>query len=88
MSFSDLWDPPSPLFKKRKNPQNQGFVDLPSCHSFLDDKLPTSFETFFQRCSDMHNAPTRFSKSESVYMPRFKSVKYGLKLIINACIQS
>ena len=31
---------------------------------------------------------TRFSKFESLYMPRFKSVKYGLNSITNACIQS
>ena len=43
-------------------------------NSFLNGKLPTSFETFFQRCSDIHNAPTRFSKSESLYMPRFNPI--------------
>ena len=50
--------------------------------------LPTSFETFFQKCSDIHNAPKRYSKSKSLYTPRFRSVKYGLKSITNACIQS
>ena len=91
MSFSDLRDSSSPLFKKLKILKIKDIVDLQNCllcHFFLNGNLPTSFETFFQRCSDIHNAPTRFSKSESLYMPRFKSVKYGLKSITNACIQS
>ena len=91
MSVSDLQDSSSLLFKKWKILKIKDIVDLQNCllcHSFLNGNLPTSFETFFQRCSDIHNAPTRFSKSESLYMPRFKSVKYGLNSITNACIQS
>ena len=69
MSFSDFRDSPSPLFKKWKILKNQRqglFSKCLLCHSFLNGKLPTSFETFFQRCSDIHNSPTRFSKSESL----------------------
>ena len=69
----------------------QDIVELQNCllsHSFLNGKLPSSFETFFQRCSDVHNAPTRFSKSECFYMPRVKSVKYGMNSITSACIHS
>ena len=53
-----------------------------------DGKLPISFKTFFQRCNDIHNAPTRFSKSECVHIPRIKSVNYGINSITKACIQS
>ena len=86
MSFSDLRDSSSLLLKKWKILKIKDIVDLQNCllcHAFLNGKLPTSFETFFQRCSDIHNAPTRFSN-----VPRFKSVKYGLNSITNACIQS
>ena len=81
----------SPLFKEWKILKIKDIVDLQNSllyHSFLNGKVPTSFETFFQRCSDIHNAPTRFRKSQSLYMPRFKSVKYDINFFTNACIQS
>ena len=62
MYFSDLRDPSSPLLKKWKILKIKDIVDLQNCllcHSFLNGKLPTSFKTFFQRCGDTHNAPTR-----------------------------
>ena len=91
ISFSDFRDSSSPLFKKWKILKISDIVELQNCllcHSFLNGKLPSSFETFFQRCSDIHNAPTRFSKSECFYMPRVKSVKYGMNSITSACIHS
>ena len=91
ISFSDFRDSSSPLFKKWKILKISDIVELQNCllsHSFLNGKLPSSFETFFQRCSDVHNAPTRFSKSECFYMPRVKSVKYGMNSITSACIHS
>ena len=57
-------------------------------YSFLKGKLPKSFDNFFLRCSDIHSNPTRFSRSECLYMPRFKSVKYGLNSISNICVNS
>ena len=91
MSFSDLEESSSLLFKRWKILKIKVIVDLQNsllCHSFLNGKLPTSFKTFFQRCSDIHYAPTRLSKSESLYMPCFKSVKNGLNSITNVCIKS
>ena len=49
---------------------------------------PKSFENFFLRSSDVHTNPTRFSKAESLYMPRFKSVTFGMDSITNICINS
>ena len=57
-------------------------------HSFLKGKLPKSFENFFQKCSDIHISPTRFSSSECFYLPPSKSVTYGMKSITNHCIYS
>ena len=54
----------------------------------LEGKLPKSFDNFFQKSSDVHVKPTRFSRSESLYIPRFKSVTYGLNSITNAAIHS
>ena len=91
ISFSDLRDSSSPLFKKWKILKISDIIELQKYllfHSFLDEKLPSSFETFFQKCSDVHNAPKRFSKSECFYMRRVKSVKYGMNSITSACINS
>ena len=91
MSFSELQDPSSPLFKKWKILKIKDIVEIqncPLCCSFLKGKLPKSFDNFLQRCSDIHSNPTRFSRSESLYMPRFKSVKYGLNCITNVCVNS
>ena len=57
-------------------------------HSFLKGKLPKSFENVFQKSSDVHVKPTGFSRSESLYIPRFKSVTYSMNSITNAAIHS
>ena len=57
-------------------------------HSFLKGKLLKSFENFFQKSSDVHVKLTRFSRSECLYIPRFKSVTYGMNSITNAAIHS
>ena len=61
-------------------------VETQNC--LLSGKLPKSFDNFFLRCSDIHSDPTRFSKSECLYMPRFKGVKYGLNSISSICVNS
>ena len=91
MSFSDLREPSSPLFKKWKILKIKDIVNTQNCvlvHSFLKGKLPKSFENFFQKCSEIHINPTRLSSSESLYMKPFKSVKYGMNSITNLCIRS
>ena len=91
MSFSDLREPSSPLFKKWKILKIKDIVNTQNCvlvHSFLKGKLPKSFENFFQKCSEIHINPTRLSSSESLCMKPFKSVKYGLNSITNLCIRS
>ena len=57
-------------------------------YSFLKGKLPKSFESFFQKCSDIHINPTRFSSSECLYLRPSKSVTNGMKSITNHCIYS
>ena len=91
MSFSELHESSSPLFKKWKILKIEDIVEIQNCvfvHSFLKGKLPKSFENFFLRCSDVHTNPTRFSNAESLYMPHFKSVTYGMNSITNICINS
>ena len=51
-------------------------------------KLPKSFEIFFQRCGEIHTIPTRLNMSSCLYMPRVKSVTYGLNSITSNCIHS
>ena len=77
ISFSDFRDSSPPRLKEWIMHKISDIVELQNCllcHSFLKGKLPTFFESFFQSCSDVHNAPTRFSKSECFYMPRVESV--------------
>ena len=91
MSFSDFRAHSSPLFKKWKILKMKDIVDMQNCllsHSFLNDRLPKSFENFFQKCSDIHSTPTRSCTSECFYMSRFKSTKYGMNSITNAAIHS
>ena len=54
----------------------------------LKGKVPKSFDNFLQRSSDIYSNPTRFNRSETLYMPRFKSVKDGLNCITNVCVNS
>ena len=91
ISFADFREPSSPLFKKWKILKVNDIVEMQNCllvHSFLKGKLPKSFENYFQKSSDIHIKPTRFSRSESLYIPRFKSVTYGMNSITNAAIHS
>ena len=91
MSFSDFRDPSSPLFKDWKILKMKDLVEMQNCllcHSFLNGKLPKSFENFFQRCGEIHTIPTRLNLSACLYMPRVKSVTYGLNSITNNCIHS
>ena len=91
MSFSDLREPSSPLFKEWKILKIKDIVEIENCllvHDFLKGKLPQSFENFFQKCSTLHTHPTRFSNSECLYRPRTRSVTYGMKSITNVCIHS
>ena len=69
------------------NADKGSIMDVEIPYFFLG-KLPKSFENFFQRCSDIHINPTRFSSAECLYMPRYKSVKYGMNSITNICINS
>ena len=75
MSFSDFKEPSSPLFKEWKILKIKDIQNCLLSYSFLKGKLPKSFDNFLQRCSDIYSNSTRFSRSECLYMPRFKSVK-------------
>ena len=91
MPFSDLREPSSPLFKEWKILKIKDIVEIQNClfvHSFLKGKLPKYFENIFQKCNTIHVNPTRFSSSDCLYMPRFRSVTYGLNCITNTCIYS
>ena len=57
-------------------------------HLFFKEKLPKSFNNFFQKSSVVHVKPTRFSSSECLYIPRFKSATYGINYITSAAIHS
>ena len=62
----------SPLFKKWKILKIKDIVDMQKCllvHSFLKGTLPKSFKNFFQKCSNIHINPTRFSSSECLNLP-------------------
>ena len=58
MSFSDLREPSSPLFKEWKILKIKDIVEIQKClfvHSFLKGKLPKSFENIFQKCNTIPN---------------------------------
>ena len=58
------------------------------CHSFLNGKLPQSFENFFQKSSDTNLNNTRACSSDSLYLARFKSTTYGARSLTSVCIRS
>ena len=58
--------------------QNSGFIP----------KLPKSFENFVNKSSGHHVKPTRFSSSECLYIPCFKSATYSMNSLTNICIHS
>ena len=79
------------LFKEWKILKIKDIVEIQNCllsYLFFKEKLPKSFDNFLQRCSNIHPNQTRFSRSECLYMPRFKSVKYGLNCITDVCVNS
>ena len=91
MSFKDFREPSSPLFKDWKILKMRDLVEMQNCllsYSFLKGNLPESFEHFFQKCSDIHNIPTRLNNSECLYMSRVRSVTYGMNSVTNNCIRS
>ena len=58
MSFSDLREPSSPLFKEWKILKTKDMlVEIQNClyvHSFSEGKQPKSFEKIFQKCNNIH----------------------------------
>ena len=79
------------LFKEWKILKIKDIVEIQNCllsYSFLKEKLPKYFDNFLQRCIDIQPNQSRFNRSECLYMPRFKSVKYGLNCITNVCVNS
>ena len=49
-------------------------------HDFSRNLLPTSFDNYFNLCTDLHETDTR-RRSSCVFVPHFSSVRYGRKSI-------
>ena len=58
-----------------------------SC-AFISKRKAIKIIWILQKSSNVHSKQTRFSSSECLHIPLFKSVLYGMNSITNACIQS
>ena len=85
ISFSEFRAHTSPLFKEHKILKFQDHIELENClliHDFLKNKLPQSFNNYFQTTKTLYNrVSTRNSKIGSIFVPYVKSTKYGLNSI-------
>ena len=93
MSFSGFRDPTSSLYKKYKILKFNDYVTMQNClliHDFLNNKLPISFENYFNTTDDLYSfkIKTRGSVAGCLFIPYASSTKYGLNSIKRKAIMS
>ena len=88
ISFSRYDCPSEPIFKYYKILKLKDQISLYNClliHDYSRNLLPSSFDTFFTLCTELHNNDTR-RQAGCVFVPHYNSNRYGRQSIKLSCI--
>ena len=92
MTFSDFKAHSEPLFKDLGILKFQHNIDVSNClfvYNYLHKNLPSAFiDTFIRRDETETNCTTRQAITGQLTTPRYKTTSFGLKCIVNRCINS
>ena len=91
ISFSDFHANPQQIYKNYKIFQLKDFISLQNCmfiHNYLNNNLPTCFDTYFQLIKQVHSIDTRLSQLGCLFVPHYSTTKYGLNSITKKSIDS
>ena len=91
ISFSDFHADPNPIYKALKILKLEDLITLQNIlfvYDFLKTTLPTCFDSYFSKMSDMRSIRTKGSELECLFTPYFATTKYGLNSITRKCIDS
>ena len=91
ITFSEFRCSASPLYKDLKILKLKDHISLLNClfvHDQLNNNVPKNFSVFFLSTSNLYARTTRNSSKGKIYVPTFKSNKYGSKSLKHLCISS
>ena len=86
ISFSDFRAHSNPLFRENRILKLKDQITLENClmiHDYLNNRLPSSFENYFNTTKHLYNCDLRTRNSEAgcVFIPFVNTTKYGLNSI-------
>ena len=91
VKFTDFNAHTDPLFKDLKVLKIQDYVILQNClfvHDHLSKKLPDCFANYFETLSDVHGKSTKASDLGCLFIPHFRTSKFGIKSFTRKCIDN
>ena len=91
ITFSDFNAHSSPIFKDLKVLKLQDNVKIHNClfvHDFLNNQLPDCFDNYFVLLSDLRDIKTKASKLGCLFVPHYRTTKFGLKSLTPKCIDA
>ena len=91
LTFSGFRENANPLYKDLRILKLENHISLQNClfvYDFLNKKLPTCFNSYFQSVSQVHTQGTRSSQWGCLYIPHISTNKYGLNSITNQSIHT
>jgi hypothetical protein len=91
ISFADFHANADPLYKINNVLKLNDLIALQNIlfvHDFINNKLPTCFNGYFQPVSEIHSINTKSSELGCLHIPYYATTKYGLNSITRQCIDS
>ena len=91
ITFSEFKAHTSPIFKALKILKFKDQIYLHNCllvHDKINNILPENFNDYFITNNDLNTIGTKSSKSNKLFVPYVKSVRYGRNSIKHSCILS
>ena len=91
ISFSDFHADPNPIYKSLKILKLEDSITLQNIlfvYDFLKKTLPSCFDSYFTRLTDLHDFNTVNSDLGCLFTPYLSTTRYGLNSITRKCIDS
>ena len=91
LSFEDFRCNADPLYKFHNVLKLDDLIALQIClfvHDFINNKLPSCFNSNFQSIKEINPINTKSSVLGCIHVPYFSTTKYGLNSISRKCIDS
>ena len=91
ISFSDFHADPNPTYKSLKILKLEDSITLQNIlfvYDFFKKTLPSCFDSYFTRLSDVHDFNTVNSDLGCLFTPYLSTTRYGLNSLTRKCINS